>query len=283
MRVIDVGIVSTAIGRRLTLFLLALVLAITVSAMWPDDDPRPSMIRVGVSEAVGAGDASRSYSALARLLTDVTGAPARIVDLTGESTPGCDLYLLPAAEYCAQPGLRALYAVRRAGGSEGGVIIAAAGDQPDVSELSPNDIVFVAARSVNGCWLQADTLSLRIDETFNFAGRAERVVAAVVHGRYRAGACGRPELNLLLDSGVVYADEIEVVLEIPGLPEVVLACYASELDTFEDILVGLGAAFASDSGVVASLETRTGILGFAPVGERQREALRALYERVQPE
>lgn len=286
MRIIDIGIVSSAIGRRLTLFLFTLVLAITVSAMWPETRPRPGLIRVGVSGAIARGDAVESHRALARLLTDVTGAPARIVTLAEPPYPPCELYLLPSAEYCRDSELRAIYAVRRPGGAEGALVVTAPGDRPTLAELSIEDVVFAAPGSVNGCWLQADAMSVPVDTTLRFVrapGRAERVVAAVMSGRFRAGACAKPDFTLLLETGVVAADEVQVAQELPGLPEVVLACRAPEQALYEDILSRLGAAFTGGGEPVAMLEARAGIVGFAPVGDRQREALAQLYARVSPE
>jgi hypothetical protein len=193
--------------------------------------------------------------------------------------------------------LEPIYALCRVEeGRDRAVLISRPGWDPSrLSGLTPADVVFVDAGSVNGCWLQLRMLeekgfaAPRNLDALNFAPTpdgAPRVVFEVLMGGYTLGACRRSDLDELVEAGSLGVEELAVVKEIPALPELVVACRAEDreyfTDLFQRISVRLAASTRSDSrDVTAALFKACGIRSLRPVTSNELILASDLFAHMQ--
>ena len=132
---IDVSILSTYMGRSLTLVVTLAVVGIAVSAYLAGGGPERNTISMCVPAGSSAIAAMRTYEPLRVLLSKVTRRPADLVACEGVWPAGCDLYIMSTHAYFADAdklGLEALHEVLSGDGTQERAILVARG--PDRGE-----------------------------------------------------------------------------------------------------------------------------------------------------
>jgi hypothetical protein len=246
LRLIDVSILSSYMGKALTALVTVFVVGIAVSVLIDGRGIERNFIRVCVPAGSRPGEAVKNYEPLRSVLARETRRSVMLVECTGEWPRGCDLYLMPVVEFFRwERGLdvEALYEV---GSSERrndkAIIIAPKSlDSLQLSPITARDVAFSHPTSVNGFWVQANALSGRgiewagnADLRFEGAvGDATRVICGVAVGAFRFGACKLSEVSSLSEKGIIDAGEIRVVRSDDALPETVVAVDRREVRYFE--------------------------------------------------
>lgn len=252
LRMIDINVASSYMGKFLTLGVTAAVLAITVSAMYGPGgfrNHRPLLIEVPAS-----GGAER-YRPLRDLIAIETGRSVMIRVRGEQSCEDCDLYVFPIEPFLSQGsarGLTPLYAVEPIGpGRNAAVLIARRAAPPPDSPPAAEDVIFSHERSLNGFWVQLSLLeaegftapgglgSLRFAST---PGAGTRVVYSVALGQSALGACRASDLTEAVRSGGIGGDELTIVRSSPALPELVVAGRPSDAAYLAGVLERIAAA-----------------------------------------
>ncbi|MFQ5512675.1 MAG: hypothetical protein ACE5EO_12615, partial [Candidatus Krumholzibacteriia bacterium] len=159
---IDVSILSTYMGRSLTIVVAVVVVGIAVSA-YLTGGPERNTVSICVPAGGSAARALRRYEPFRALLSSETRRPAELMACEGTWPPGCDLYVMPAHEYfrhARELGVTAFYEVLLGAGTDGGaVLVARSPSDIDFAKLQPGDIAFAGPSSVNGFWVQMSSLA----------------------------------------------------------------------------------------------------------------------------
>ncbi|MEE9268895.1 MAG: PhnD/SsuA/transferrin family substrate-binding protein [Candidatus Krumholzibacteria bacterium] len=293
----DVSILSTYMGRSLTLVVTVAVVGITVSAYLSSGGPQRGTINVCVPAGTSAVSAMRKYEPLRAVLSRETRRPAELVACDDTWPAGCDLYVMPVHTYLrhGEPlGIAAIYEVVSGDEKQNdAVLVARASDaEIDFARLDPGEIAFAGPSSINGFWVQMLSLSRRGFVPPEDAGvlRFEgpdphglRVVLGVLYGAYRLGACTQADLSVMTEVGVVRPGELEIVQRDEALPEIVVAApqrdtdyYLSELRKIEGLLEKADGSVSADAPV--GLLNVYGVGGLRPLDPARLEKARQLFE-----
>jgi len=263
VKLIDINILSSYMGRSLTWLVTVIVLGLTLSALFGgggllDHGATRVFVSFDVDECLG----TRDWEPFRRLLARVTKRPV-VLKVSSEIPDDFDVFIGSTADFLEMRGkteLRAIATFKLSPVREKVVILAAAGAGPvDFSKLGPDQILFGRPSSVNSFLLPLEILKKggfmapADSGKFHFArtscGGTERTVFAVLFGRYRVGACTMSSLRRLVDGGQVRADEVSIVAESDALPEVVIAVSSGDGDYYSKALRDVDAFFGeSDRG-----------------------------------
>jgi len=302
IQLIDVTIISSYMGRWLTLLSTVLVIGIAVSAWLERGHLRHNIISVCVADAVAPGDATEALEPFRVLLARETRRPVVLTvapaggQAGGAAAPegGHDMYIMPTAEYVAtgeQLGLEALFEILDTERlNDQAVIIARSGDHVDLASLGEADIAFAAPQSVNRFWVQASILEKHgakrlVDPRFEGGDfDAARVILAVVFGQYRAGACRLSDIAALRQRGILRGGEVSVLDKADVLPEIVVAVPHGEASYYRRRLDGVAARIAEAASPSMTNETvqllkSCGFKGLQPVDAMRVERARKLARR----
>jgi len=298
LRVIDVSMLSSYMGKALTVFVTIFVVAIAVSALVDGGGIEKNVIRVCVPARPRAGDAVRMYEPLRSLLSRETRRPVVLTECSSEWPRGFDVYVMPVDEFFESEkalDAAALFEVRSSArpGDQAVVVSKRTAAPVDLSSVAPADAAFSHPLSVNGFWVQAEALSrsgfelpadtarLRFEGT---KGDATRVIFGVVFGAYTLGACKQSEIASLSASGSIDARGLRVVVSGDVLPETVLAAARGEARYF-DRKIGAVAALLDRERSTANpddtieLLKAVGVCGLDRLSEERFSHTRALFER----
>jgi hypothetical protein len=280
LRVIDVSILSTYMGRALTVFVTLFVVGIAASAIIGGGFER-NVIRVCVPVEARPGEAVENFEPLRALLARETHRPVTLVECAGEWPSGMDLYVMPIGEYFRRERELEVKAIFEAAASEApndrAVVIARQSTAPsDVESLTVRDVVFVGPASVNGFWVQADALEPEGQpgdpSRFVFEGAsndATRVICGVALGVFKFGACKLSEVSELSRRGVIEPRELRVVGSRGALPETVIAVRRRE-ERYFLAKIGRIAALIGDGSPSAHERESVRLLGSAGVRRLDR-------------
>lgn len=297
MRVIDINIVSAYMGRFLTVIVMLMVLAITLSAIVGGDGfGGHNNIVVGVPDNGETGGGQEGAAALRQLIARETGRPVTIRSRGVEWDDGCGLYLMETGEFVEERvrrGLVALYSVgRNQGGSDAALLVSRRGATV-AATTRRDDVIFLGPRSINGCWLQLAYLESSGFETpgrigaLSFApapGGGARTVFSVLFGEFSLGACRASDVAALVKAGEIGENELAVVKSLPALPETVLACRAEDAGYFEVIFRNIAVTLASptvrDRAAVDRMRN-SGFRSLRPVSPDELDRLLRLFESME--
>jgi ABC-type phosphate/phosphonate transport system substrate-binding protein len=294
---VDLNLLSTYMGRSLTLVITVFVIVVAVGAIvGRGGGAQRNIIDIWVDEGQNGREEGR-YDPLRALLSDQTRRTVRLWQGRENRKPGYDLYIMPTGEYLRHAGdlgIDAFYEVKDTERtSDSALLVAkASAGAVDYASLSATDVAFSSPRSVNGFWVPASLLEQRgfrfpssISE-LRFEGMsdgASRALLGVVYGSYRLAACRMSELTSLLDRGVIRRGELSPVERVGALPEVVVAAspdqtayYAKKLAAIDRLLDEIVVP-ASRRETVGLLKSK-GVRGLEPIEDRQIEQARRLLE-----
>jgi hypothetical protein len=301
IRLIDINIVSSYMGRFLTAIVTVLVLAITISALMSEGGIRGHTALVLGLGPVGTIDETLDhYEPFRSLLASETGRKVEVHALEPEMPAPCELYVLPVRQFIEHgydAGLAPLYSTcRMDGGRDSAVLISRPGlAPPDLSALTADDVIFAGPGSLNGFWLQLRVLESggfaapRNLDGLNFASVGNggaRVVFEVLVGDYVLGACRKSDLSELVEAGSVGDHEITVVRAVPALPEWIIACRVEDLDYYAGLLDGIATRLATpgrpprNDDTAALLKAR-GVRSLRPVFSEELELAATLFAEMQ--
>jgi hypothetical protein len=301
-RMIDINIVSTYMGRYLTLGVTVVVLAITISALTgPGGLRNHRPLTLVVPSRPGGGDTTPRFEPLRELLAIETGRRVWLQNRAEESCRDCDLFVMTLQEFLDEQRFRDLVplysieAIER--GRDAAVLIARGGVAPMGSPPGVDDVMFSHPRSINGCWVQ---LGLLESEGFRTPGRLDslrfapapapgaglRVVYSVATGECALGACRASDLSGAVRAGGVGRGELSIVRSSPAVPELLIACRAADADYYLRVLtktaarVAASAVGARDRDAVELLKSR-GMRSLRPISGAEIERAAALYEKME--
>jgi hypothetical protein len=245
IRLIDVSMLSSYMGKSLTVFVTIFVVGIAVSALIGDGGIEKNVVRVCVPGGPRPGEAVNTYEPLRALLGRETRQPVILVERSGQWPKGCDLYVMPVDEFFRWEGDLDVTALYEIGPSDRqndkAVLIAPQSERDlDVSRVTTAEVAFVHPKSVNGFWVQADGLmragvGWAKGTEFRFEGAlgdATRVICGVSIGSFGLGACRLSEVSALSETGVIDAGQVRVVWSGDALPETVIAVNVREAGYF---------------------------------------------------
>lgn len=273
IRLIDINIVSSYMGRFLTAIVAVLVLSITVAALVDEDGNRDHKVLVlGVAGLGSTEKTLEYYEPFKDFLARSSGRAVKVRVIDGEIDPECELYLLPWREYFyggRNLALLPIYSVCRVSGGRDSAVLIVRGDRDaaDLTALGPSDVVFAHPHSFNGFLIQLRALESRGAGGFavpvdpgelHFVGppgAETRVVYEVLLGRYTAGACRRSDVDRLVEAGELARDEIAVSLAMPALPEQIIACREADREYYLDLLESMATRLASPGGSTSERDT----------------------------
>jgi hypothetical protein len=298
LRLIDVSMLSSYMGRALTVFVTIFVVGIAVSALIDGRGIERNVIRVCVPARSRAGAAVRTYEPFRSLVSRETRRPVILVECSNEWPRGFDLYLMPVDEFFRREtelDVVALFEVRSSERQSDKAVVVSkpSKNAPDLTRVAPSEVAFSHPLSVNGFWVQADALSrsgfgLPADEReLRFEGSkgdATGVIFGVIFGAYTLGACKQSEVALLSEKGVIDPSKVRVVLSDEVLPETVLAVARREAGYFDGKLVTVAKLFAGDASPASRDDTvellkAAGVCGFERLGEERLGRTRTFFER----
>jgi len=293
---IDLSIISTYMGRWLTLVMTLFVVGIAISALVSGGDAQRNIIDICVYDDRPARVMS-VYEPLRLLLSDETRRPV-VLHAAGERHVQCDLFVMSTHEFLTRKealGIEAIYEIRRtAKRNDSAVLIARSKEPIDYSGLSPEDVVFSDPHSVNGFWVQLSMLSklgFRMPGSLSelrFAGSEgdqSRVVLGVVYGAYRLGACRLSDITSLTERGVIGGREVAVLAREDALPEIVIATRAGETRYYAGKLKNIARLVDEAASPVNQPETvrllkSYGVTALEPVNGGQIREVGGLYEQT---
>ncbi len=298
LRLIDVSLLSSYMGKALTGIVTLFVIGIAVSALIDRGGFERSVIRVCVPSRFHPGEAVEAYEPFKVLLSRETRRPVVLTESGGGWPRGCDVYVMSSDAYFEQEkalGIAVLFEVSAHPGRRDKALIIArssSGDL-DLSRAGPGDVVFSHPLSVNGFWVQAEAIARSGSDlaghtdTLRFEGArwdASRVIHGVLFGVFAFGACKSSEIEWLSDRGEIDPKDVQKVYSTDALPEVVLAVDRGDADYFRDKVGSLARlleepASPSPQGDTVKLLEAAGVAGLEPVEGARLDRLRALYER----
>ena len=299
LRLIDVSMLSSYMGKALTALVTVFVVGIAVSVLIDGGSIEKNFIRVCVPARSRPGEAVETYETLRSLLSRETRRSVTLVECAGEWPRDCDVYLMPVGAFFRwerELDAEALYEV---GASERrndkAVIIAPKSlDSLQLASMTTGDVVFCHPTSVNGFWVQANALSGpgvgwagNAQPRFEGAsGDATRVVCGVAVGAFRFGACRLSEVSSLAQKGIIGGGEIRVVRSDDALPETVLAVARREARYFEGKIGSISRLLdngSPDADLVDSVRLlkAVGVCRLDRLEKDRLEAVRKLFERFE--
>lgn len=306
LRLIDINIVSAYMGRFMTLFVMAAVLAVTISALFSKGGVRDHLtLTIQVPSGRSADDALDFYEPLRYLLAKETGRTVRVqapappaARPTSDNWCGeCELYVLPMEDFVAsreEQRLTALYSISPTEHRRDTAVLIKRHGETIPAVLTQDDVVFTSPKSVNGCWVQLlllESEGFAAPETIaslRFApvvGGATWVVYAVLFGEYAVGACRQSDLAALVSTGSLRGDEITVVRTSPAVPEVVLACRSEDAGYYRGLLETISAKLAdpnppgTDRDAIELMKSR-GMRSLLRVSQDELGRATALFDRM---
>ncbi len=293
---IDLSIISTYMGRWLTLVIALFVVGVAISALVSGGDAQHNIIDICVYDDRPSRVMS-VYEPLRLLLSDETRRPV-VLHAGDEKHLQCDLFVMSTHEFLMRSdelGIEAIYEIRRtAKRGDSAILIARSEESIDYSRLSPEDVVFSDPHSVNGFWVQLSMLSkqgFRIPELLSdlrFAGGEgdqSRVVLGVVYGAYRLGACRLSDVTSLTERGVIGRGEVAVLEREDALPETVIATRTSGTRYYTRKLKNIARLVDEAASPVNQPETvrllkSYGVAALEPVSRGQIREVGDLFERT---
>ena len=297
IRLIDVSILSSYMGKALTGLVTLFVIGIAVSALLNGGGIERNVIRVCVPRGDSAGEAVDAWEPFRALLAGETRRPVIVSESAGDFPGGFDVYVMPVDDFFeneSRLGVTVLFEIgsARARGDKALVITKSSAEPVDPSSVDPGDIAFADRRSVNGYWVQAGALAEKgVDvaaaEGLRFEGTrrdATRAVFAVIFGGARFGACRLSEIASLAERGMIDPREIRTVIAGEALPELVVSADRRESEYFKKKIGAISTrlrergALTSRGDAARLLEAR-GIEAIEPLPAPRLEQTRRLYER----
>jgi len=233
-------VLSTYLGRWMSLLLLLVLVALAAAALFLGPDyPAHVPLRIGVCafDSVTAGPALSSFASSVR---ERDGGDITWVWLDPGTEPeGCDFYIMTYPQMIVSRAKEEkkciLLATSRVDGSlTMGVVIVRGGTEPDwsstafTSRISATGFISpLAAIAENG--VMPSDLSFDLLSGGNpICGEA--VVFGVLLGRYSAGGLSLEEFRRLERSGMTGPGELRTLLTGPTLPEILLVSDPSTED-----------------------------------------------------
>jgi hypothetical protein len=309
LRVIDVSILSSYMGRALTFFVTLFVVGIAVSALIDGGGFEKNVINVCVPAGARPGDAVESFEPLRSLLGRESRRPVVLLECAGEWPPGQDIYVMPVDEFFRWERELQVAAIYDVSSSEtrndkAVFVVRQSAATFDLSSVAPDDVVFVHPSSVNGFWVQAEALAwgdtIHVPEAatgagagvrgaFRFVGSprdATRVICGVATGAFDIGACKLSDLSELSRRGVIGARELRVIGARDALPETVIAVKPGERRYFEAkirkiaALLDGGPSAADQKESIRLLET-AGVRRLDPIDAKGLEGVRRLFVKFE--
>jgi hypothetical protein len=294
---IDLSIISTYMGRPLTVVIALFVAGVTISALIGGGDAQRNIIDVCVHDDRPSRVMS-VYEPLRVLLSDETRRPV-VLHAGEERHVDCDLYVMPTHDYLSRAdelGIEAIYEIRRTEKrNDSAILIGRSSENAiDYSRLSPEDVAFSGPYSVNGFWVQLSMLSRNgfqmpaSPSELRFAGCVgdqSRVVLGVVYGAYRLGACRLSDVTSLTEKGVIDGDEITVLARADALPETVIAAHTGETRYYARKLKNIARLVDEAASPVNQTETvrllkSYGVGGLGPVSKGRIQEANGLFKQA---
>jgi hypothetical protein len=297
IRIIDVSILSSYMGKALTGLVTLFVIGIAVSALLNGGGIDRNVIRVCVPRGERAGEAVETWEPFRALLAGETRRPVVVSESGGEWPAGFDLYVMPVCDHFengSRLGVDVLFEIGSTPGRRDKAVVIARGsaEAADFSTVALDDIAFADPRSVNGYWVQAEALAERgLDlagaGNLRFEGTsrdATRVIFAVLFGGARFGACRLSEIASLAGRGAIDPREIQTVISVNVLPDLVVSADRRESAYFEKKIASVSKRLGergalSTRGEEARLLEARGIAAIEPLPAPRLEQTRRLYER----
>jgi hypothetical protein len=295
-RIIDVSMLSSYMGRWLTLGVTILIILVAASALYNGDHgAHRDVIRVCVPAGLHSGESASKFEPFRALLSRESRRPVVLVECADEWAADCDLFVMPIDEYLHRAPkfpILPLFEIRTSERQPDKAILIA-GQTVEGMELSgaaAGDVAFAHPLSINGFWLQADLLGrLGADldrEGCRFEGTREDgtpVIYSVLYGRYRWGACKLSELSVLIERGILKAGSVRVVHSEDALPEMVICAreddssyYVRKLTAVANLLDEAGSPSRRDKTV--DLLKSHGIRRLDPVSRTQLDRAAVLFD-----
>ncbi len=280
---IDSGMLSSYLGKWPTVLVGVIVIILAVCAWFLEPDYMAQVpVRVGVC-AYDSASVSVTLEALADLIRTKGGGDITWVYFDGGTEPaGCDFYLLTSLQYQKLHERRGMTCSLIAGTVGGGLYsrgVVIKRPETGRGEISDGRLIFTTESAAAGF---ASAYAAMIDSGYiertdtariDFAGCqtcGERVVFAVLYGRYAAGGLSLDGYRMLCSQGVIGEDELEIVCIGEPVLEIIVAADRSIEDwklhgfkrRFPAITEKLSEPLRTD---LASI----GIAGFFEAGERE--------------
>jgi hypothetical protein len=298
LRLIDVSLLSSYMGKALTGIVTLFVIGIAVSALIDRGGFERSVIRVCVPSSFHPGESVEAYEPFKVLLSRETRRPVVLTESNGQWPRGYDLFVMSSDAYFDEEkslGIVAIFEVSANPGRRDKALIISrnSSEEPDLSRAGPGDVAFSHPLSVNGFWVQAEAIarsgSNLVDHTdeLKFEGArwdASRVIHGVLFGVFAFGACKSSEIERLSDTGEIDSHVVRKVYSTDAMPEIVVAVDRADADYFRAKIGSLARlleqpAPPSPQGDTVRLLERAGVAGFEPLEGARLERLRSLYER----
>jgi hypothetical protein len=300
LKLIDVSMLSSYMGRALTGIVTLFVIAVAISA-WLSGGGRGfdrGVIAVCVRVVPTEWDSQRVFEPFRSLLSGETRRPVVVTQCVDEWPMGFDLYVLPVHDYFKYErpfGIRALFEIQSSVRQSDKAVIVSRERMDGVLPVTaaPTEFVFTHPMSVNGFWVQAAALEqggLEMPEDLRhlrFTGSAaggERAIFDVLCGAYRFGACKLSEITALSRNGSMQPGELNVTHVDDALPELVIAARVDDSRYYTRILERVArlldevTSSAREDETVGLLKPR-GVRGFLPLGPGRIEEARQLFDR----
>lgn len=298
-RIIDVSMLSSYMGRWLTLFVTIAVVLIALSAIFNGDlGSRRDIIQICVQAGIHPGESANRFEPLRALVSRESKRPAVLVECAGEWPADFDLFVMPLDQFFRHADdlpITPLYEIRvTERNSDKAILIAGpAGEGMEPSGAKAGDVAFADPRSVNGFWLQADYLEKLGAGLgaggYRFEGTrddATPVIYSVLHGKYPWGACKLSELASLIDRGILKSGELRVIHSEDALPDIVIGArtadssyYTRKLGAVATLLEETELAARRDDTV--DLLKSHGVRRLEPVTSPRIERAAALFDRFE--
>jgi ABC-type phosphate/phosphonate transport system substrate-binding protein len=293
---IDVSILSSYMGRSLTVIVTVIVLGLTISALLRGGgSAERNIISVCVPIETSAADALRDYEPFRVLLARETRRPVVISPGQDEWIDDFDLCIMRTHDYIRwqdRAEIFPLYEISRSGRYRDKAVLISRPSEADLDyrALKSSDVAFCDPLSLNGFLIQMEAMIHRgfePPETLaelrfeGLRGNASRVIFGVLHGAYPLGACKMSELHALSELGLLHGGELRVIHTDEALPELIIASRTKETRYYQRKLKRMAARLQADPSPVTQNETvrllkSFGIKGLHPVTNEQLERARAL-------
>jgi hypothetical protein len=236
---IDYSMLSSYMGRSATVVVFAVIIMLALGALFLEEN---DMAHMPITVGVCALDSMRSWGALGSLADLVREKGAGVISWryldTGTPPADCDFYLMTSiqgAPYISEGSLKCvLIAMVRPGiRYTRGVVVGRKGAGLDA--LQGGRVIFTSPISATGFvspYRAIVSAGFTPDDSiqYEFAGSSmgeEAVAFGVLYGAYDAGGIGLERLELLQQRGIVPVGQLDVLLEGPPLPEIIIAAEPS--------------------------------------------------------
>ncbi|NIM18965.1 MAG: PhnD/SsuA/transferrin family substrate-binding protein [Candidatus Latescibacteria bacterium] len=295
---IDYNILSSYMGKFLTLIVTLLVLGITISALIGGGrDASGEVLTIGIALEEPLEQAISRYEHLSNLIGSQTRQAVEVVPYSSpRETP--DLYIVSLNKYLEihkAVDLVPLFSVSDSRLDRDAAIIITA-DPPgeiDYGSIPASRVAFTDSISLNGFLVQLEMLEsggFRVPDRLGglcFEGSAmhsARVIFGVQWGTYTLGACLMSDLLFFIGRGLLNWSEIRVVARAEALPETIIAVPREKVEYFTPVLEAVNGILASDNPPFreepAVVTMPAGVERLAPVDDTQIERARELVVRA---